>query len=96
MNYSIIKHTKLSNDQGADLVVEKAGIKYVIQAKRYTGNVGNDAIQQIVASINHYKADKGVVVTNSTYTNSAIALAKSNKIELLDRSKLKEMIEDYM
>jgi len=96
MNYSIIEHTSLSNDQGADLVVEKGGIKYVIQAKRYNGKVGNDAIQQVVASINHYKADKGVVITNSTFTNSAISLAKSNKIELIDRTKLKELIQNYL
>jgi len=96
MNYSVIKHTKLSNDQGADLVVEKAGVKYVIQAKRYVGTVGNDAIQQVTASIKYYNADKGVVITNSTFTTSAIKLASSNKIELIGRTELKKLIEDYL
>jgi len=45
---------------------------------------------------NHYKADKGVVITNSTFTNSAISLAKSNKIELIDRTKLKELIQNNL
>lgn len=96
MGYSVIQHTQLSNDQGADLVVKNNGVKYVVQAKRYSGVVGNSAIQQVVASIRHYGAEEGVVVTNSTFTTSAIALAKSNKIELIDRRKLSEIIDKYL
>lgn len=96
MGYAVIEHTQLSHDQGADLVVKKSGLKYVIQAKRYKGKVGNDAIQQVTAAINHYGADKGIVITSSTFTDSAVALAKSNKIELLDGKDLKEMIEEYL
>jgi HJR/Mrr/RecB family endonuclease len=96
MNYKIIQHTALSNDQGADLIVEKNLIKYVIQAKRYMGKVSNSAIQQVVASIKHYNVDNGVVITNATFTASAIALAKSNKIELIDRPKLIKLIKEYL
>ena len=37
-----------------------------------------------------YKADKGIVVTNSTFTNSAIKLAKANNIELVDGKKIEK------
>jgi len=91
--FKVTRH-KLTNDQGADLTIEKFGEKTVIQAKRYKGSVGNEAIQQVVASIKQYRAHKGMVVTTSYYTRQAIELAKSNNIELIDRDKLQEIIYD--
>ena len=41
--------TKASGDQGIDVIAEKNGIKYGIQAKCYSGSVGNSAIQEAVA-----------------------------------------------
>ena len=41
--------TKRSGDQGADLFVAKFGEKIVIQAKNYSENVGNAAVQQALA-----------------------------------------------
>jgi HJR/Mrr/RecB family endonuclease len=46
-----VEQTKLSGDQGADLVVIKLGEKTVIQAKRYGGKIGNSAVQEIMAAI---------------------------------------------
>ena len=37
-----------------------------------------------------YKAEKGIVVTNSTFTQSAKELAKANNIELVDGKKIEE------
>jgi hypothetical protein len=83
--------TKASNDQGADLIIEKQGIRTVVQAKYYTNPVGNKAIQEVVSAIAFYKANKGMVVTNSTYTKSAIELAEANNIELIDGGHLSNM-----
>ncbi len=94
MGYKV-EHTKLSGDQGADLVVTKFGEKTVIQAKCYSGNVGNYAVQEIFAALNLYHANKGVVITNSYFTPSAYELAHANKVELVDRSQLKALIGKY-
>jgi HJR/Mrr/RecB family endonuclease len=94
MNYTV-KQTKLSGDQGADLIAKKYGETFVIQAKQYTGKVSNKAIQEVVASIKHYRADKGIVVTNSYFTKGAMELANSNKTELIDRDKLDGLITKY-
>lgn len=91
----IAKNTSLSGDQGADLIIEKFGEKTVVQAKRYAEKVGNKAIQEVVASIAHYNAKKGIVVTNCVFTNSAIELANSNNVNLIDRTKLHELIQKY-
>ena len=67
-----------------------------ILAKCYSDKVSNKAIQEVVGSIKHYKADGGMVITNHYFTQSAIKLASSNDINLVDRNKLKELIDLYM
>ena len=90
-----VEPTKLSGDQGADLVVVKFGEKTVIQAKCYGGKVGNKAVQEIVSAMSLYKAQKGMVVTNNYFTPAAFELAEANNIELVDRSGLKELIRKF-
>lgn len=75
---------------GADVIAYKDNVKYVIQVKFYNNPVGNKAVQEVVASIGMYKADKGIVVTNSTFTSSAVELANANNIELVDGEKIEE------
>ena len=58
MGYQVI-HTPLSNDQGADLIVEKFGVKTVIQAKNWQDNVTNKGVQEVYAAIKYYDAQKG-------------------------------------
>jgi restriction endonuclease Mrr len=89
-----VEQTPLSGDQGADLIINKLN-KTVVQAKRYDGNVGNTAVQEVVASIAHYGADDGMVVTTSYFTDSAIELANSNNIKLIDRNELEQLILIY-
>jgi len=68
-------------------------------------NVGVEAIQQVIGAIKYYDANKGMVVTNSSFTENAYDLANSNGIELWDRKKLigimckskgKEIIENVV
>lgn len=86
-NYKV-KFTPKSNDYGADLILEKDGIRTVIQAKRWNEKVGIKAIQEIVGAVNHYNAQKAIVVTNNYFTSQAETLALSNSVELWNRDKL--------
>ncbi len=88
--------TKLSGDQGADVIAENGDVKIAIQTKCYSGSVGNGAIQEIVAGMKYYDADKAMVITNSTFTKSAIELAKKNNVQLWDRKTLKEKLEEIL
>ena len=98
LGYKLIEITKKSGDQGADIVLQKDNKKYVIQTKFYSSPVGNKAVQEIVASLKLYKAQYGMVVTNNTFTNSAIELANANNIQLIDGDELnsikKKILED--
>ncbi len=84
--------TRAAGDYGADLVIEKEGKKIVVQAKRYSKNVGIEAVQQAQASIAHYKAHEAWVVSNSDYTDAARNLASSNSVRLINRKMLIKMI----
>jgi HJR/Mrr/RecB family endonuclease len=83
-----VEITKKSNDQGGDLIIVRGNERTVVQAKYYSNPVGNKAIQEVFAAISFYKANKGMVVTNSTFTSSAVALAEVNGITLVDGEEL--------
>lgn len=86
--------TKASGDQGIDIIAEKNSRKIGIQAKCYSGSVGNKAIQEVVAGLNYYHLDKGLVITNNYFTESARELAEANNVILWDRTILKEKLSE--
>ncbi|MBB6713112.1 restriction endonuclease [Clostridium gasigenes] len=86
--------TKRSGDQGIDVIVEKGDSKIGVQAKCYSGSVGNKAIQETVAGLRFYNCNKGLVVTNNYFTKSAVELAQINDIVLWDRTMLKQKINE--
>lgn len=86
-----VEITKAVGDYGADLVIQKDK-KIVVQAKRYSKNVGIKAVQEAKSSIAHYGAVEAWVVTNNDYTVAAYELAKSNSVKLINREALIEMI----
>lgn len=92
----IVTLTPESNDQGADLVIEKNNIKTVVQAKFYSNSVGNSSVQQVVGAIKYYNADQGMVVTNSVFTRSARELAKANGIKLVSGEALENILENFL
>jgi len=53
-----------------------------------------NAIQEAVAGMNHYRLDKAIVITNNFFTTSARQLAQSNSIILWDRAILKEKSDE--
>lgn len=89
-----VQVTKGSGDQGADLVIEKDGIKSAVQAKKYAGAVSNKAIQEVVGAMKFYDCDKSIVVTTGEFTPSARELAKANRVKLIDRDRLEELIDE--
>lgn len=91
-NFINVKQTKSSGDQGVDILAEKDGIKYAIQCKCYSKPVGNHAIQEVYSGKNYYNCHIGVVLTNQTFTESAITLANKTNILLWDRKVLNKLI----
>ncbi|MCU1363801.1 MAG: restriction endonuclease [Acidimicrobiaceae bacterium] len=91
VGYSVT-HVGGRGDFGADLVLELPGTRTVVQAKRWTNVVGPGAVQEVVGSRSYYDAQYAIVVTTSSFTKAAIELARSNNVELWDRSQLIEFL----
>src|SRR6185503_1151977 len=81
-----VQKTKVSGDQGVDLIATRNGHLLAIQAKGYDGSVGNDSVQQAHAGKAFYGCDACAVVTNSRFTKSAVELAKCVGCLLIDET----------
>lgn len=90
--FTNVEITKGSHDQGIDILAEKEDIKYAIQCKCYSSNIGNEAVQEAFAGKAFYDCHVAVVLTNRFFTSSAQALAIKNGVLLWDRSKLQKLI----
>ncbi|MBI5421017.1 MAG: restriction endonuclease [Parcubacteria group bacterium] len=90
-----VRGTPATGDQGADLIAKKDGKIIIIQAKRYQGSVGNKAVQEVIGAVQFYRGDEGWVITNSTFTPSAKALAQRSDVKLID-GKMLESPEKYL
>jgi restriction endonuclease Mrr len=78
LGYSDITLTP-SNDQGGDIIcLSPIGARVVIQAKRWKGRVGNDAVQEVLGAMLYYDCPEGMVITNSTFTDAARELAEKH------------------
>ncbi len=77
--------TKASNDYGVDIICYKHRKKYAVQCKYYSKPVGVHAVQEVVGGMRYYDCDRGMVVTNNTYTRQAVELADRNDVILVDK-----------
>lgn len=85
--------TQGSGDQGVDVIAEKDGVTLGIQCKRYTGSVGNKAIQEAYSGMKHFGLDKAAVLTNAKFTKSAKELAASTGVLLLSPEDIPTLSE---
>ena len=84
--------TNANNDYGADIVaVDNEGNRWVFQCKRYSSNLNNKPIQEVIGSMAHYKATKAAVITNSRFTENAKVLGRENGVWLIDRAGLSQL-----
>lgn len=82
------KLTKASGDQGVDVIADKGSVRLAVQCKKYASPVGNAAVQEVIAGMQFVSAAYGAVVTNSSFTPSAVELANVANIALLHHSEL--------
>lgn len=92
--YENVEVTKGSGDQGLDVIAYRDGVKYGIQCKCYSSDIGNKAVQEAFAGKTYYNCHVAAVLTNRHFTKSAKELAESNKVLLWDREKLEEFVQN--
>ncbi|KGP90542.1 restriction endonuclease [Pontibacillus chungwhensis BH030062] len=89
--------TPLTGDYGADILTVKKKVKTAIQTKCYGKDkkVGVNAINEVLGGAGYWKANRKVVLTNRSFSNSAIKSAQRNDVTLIDREGLQILLDQY-
>lgn len=94
-----VKVTRASRDGGVDAIAFDPdpihGGKIVIQAKRYTSTVGVSFVRDLYGTVMNEGANKGIIVTTSTYGPDAYEFAKGKPLVLIDGSNLLHLLEKH-
>ncbi len=87
-----IKVTRASRDRGVDAIMFDPdpfkGGKFVLQAKRYTRTVDVAAVRDLYGTVINEGANRGILVTTSTYGPDSYEFAKDKPLSLVDGSNL--------
>ncbi len=91
--------TRTTRDGGVDAVAFDPdpirGGKTVIQAKRYTNTVDVAAVRDLYGTVLNEGANKGILVTTSTFGPDAYRFAKGKPLTLLDGQNLLHLLERH-
>ena len=91
--FTDVSVTSTSRDFGADILAAQNQVKYAIQCKCYSSDIGVDAVYQVSGGMKYYEANIGVVLTNRYFTKQAKELAAKIGIILWDRDFLLTLID---
>lgn len=83
--FTQVEVTRGSGDQGVDILAQKDGIRYAIQCKNYSSDLGNKPVQEIHAGKMIYHCHIGAVMTNRYFTAGGKEAAAATGVLLWDR-----------
>ena len=88
--------TKKTGDGGIDIIAYNKqpviGGKYIIQCKRYNGSVGEPIIRDLYGVVCSERANKGILISTGTFTQSAKKFALDKQIELIDGHDFEQLL----
>ena len=91
--------TRASRDRGVDAIIFDPdpirGGKYVIQAKRYTRPVDVAAVRDLYGTVMNEGANRGILVSTSSYGPDAYEFAKDKPISLVDGPNLLQLLRKH-
>ncbi len=93
------QQTSLSGDGGVDIYAyyDKPFLKgyYLIQCKNWTSPVGQPEVRDLFGVVMSKRANKGILVTTSSFTEQAKEFANGLNIELIDGKALYEIAAPF-
>lgn len=96
--YREVRHSGGPGDLAADITCrDSRGHSVIVQCKRYApgARVGSRDIQSFIGMLAvHHGADRGIFVTTSEFTPPAAKLAREHDVELIDATRLKQLVAD--
>jgi restriction system protein len=93
----VVEHVGGTGDEGADLRLERGGLRAVVQCKYHTrGVIGSPELQKFLGTVHAQRAHKGYFVTTRTFTLAAEKFAAGQPIELVDGPRLVELVHEAL
>jgi restriction system protein len=89
-----------SKDGGVDAVATSRHLFFggvcLIQAKRWTGLVGLEAVHALTGVMTDHNATTGVLVTTSWFSRNSEQFAQRNRITLINGAEVKHLIKEHL
>jgi len=93
--YSVLETGQGGADGGVDLVLTKAGERFLVQCKQYRAStVSVMVVREIFGVVAAQRAAGAIIVTTGKFTKDAIEFAAKQPIELIDGVKLEAMVRE--
>lgn len=92
--FSDVEVTRGSGDQGVDVTAQKGGIRYAVQCKCYSSDLGNKPVQEVNTGKTIYHCQIGAVMTNRYFTPGAKQAAEATGVLLWDRNIVQQMAKN--
>ncbi|MBI5651060.1 MAG: restriction endonuclease [Chloroflexi bacterium] len=87
-----VRLTSRTSDGGIDLIAFSSdpviGGKYVVQCKDWAGSVGAPVVRDLYGVVHAEDANKGILITASSFTQEALNFAMGKRLELIDGAML--------
>lgn len=95
----VVHERKLTCDGGVDILAENVepmmrGL-YVVQCKRHSKKVDEHTIRDLYGVVHARNANKGILITNSQFTDAALKFALNKQLELIDGENLCSLLVKY-
>lgn len=94
-----VRVTRASRDRGVDAILfdpdPLRGGKFVLQAKRYTNTVDVAAVRDLYGTVMNEGANRGILITTSSYGPDAYEFAKNKPLSLVDGPNLLQMLQRH-
>jgi hypothetical protein len=88
--------TRVTGDQGIDVIATNGRHRIGVQCKGYEGTVGNKAVQEAVAGGLFYRCDLCVALTTSSFTAGARQLASGTRCILIEGDDIPRLIQGQL
>jgi hypothetical protein len=98
--YQVMHNTRIAGRSGVEHQIDVLAeyrcplhvSKVVVEAKSYSTPIDKDRIMKLIQIVGDIGADRGIIITTSYFTPSAIKTAEGHNIDLWDREQLVKLL----
>jgi restriction system protein len=91
LGYSV-RECPEGRDGGVDGFLAKGSMSFVLQCKRYQGDVGEPFVRDLFGTMVHHSANGAIMVTTGSISKPAREFARGKRIDLVDGDMLLTLI----